>query len=152
MSLMTLSAISAQVAVRASRCFGVFAKASAGSLEQRRAAAKEIEMELSAIPESQVNSPVRVDMLESRLASAMSKSHREVTLSYYRVSNLLNEAEGSSQGHVAFNIDRMLAVNNARSYNSQLIKLLNDGADRASAEVENCRLWRELWIKGARHS
>ncbi|RNF58465.1 hypothetical protein EFK68_03560 [Pseudomonas aeruginosa] len=60
--------------------------------------------------------------------------------------------QGSSQGHVAFNIDRMLAVNNARSYNSQLIKLLNDGADRASAEVENCRLWRELWIKIARHS
>ena len=109
-------------------------------------------MELSAIPESQVNSPVRAAMLESRLASAMSKSHREVTLSYYRVSNLLNEAEGSSQGHVAFNIDRMLAVNNAPSYNPQLIKLLNDGAERASAGVENCRLWRELWIKSARHS
>lgn len=125
MSPTTPSAINALVAVRASRCFGDLAMASAG----RRAAAKEIEMPLSALPESQVNSPVRAAMLESRLASAMSKSHREVTLSYCRVSDLLNEAEDSSQVHVAYNIDRMLAVNNARSDNSQLIKLLKEGAD-----------------------
>lgn len=136
----------------ATAAFSVFANEGGETLAARMKAAKELELALAALPESNVQGPIRSAMLKCKLAATFGQSHRDVTDYFCEVSALLSQAEGDTKAHEGLNIDRRLSVTRARHYNSMLLARLREGLSRESPEAENLRFWRKMWILGAREA